>query len=62
MSPNRYLQNLRLRAARQFLRSPYLTIKEVAYMSGFKDPNYFTRFFRQAEAMSPGEWRKQQGL
>lgn len=62
LSPNRYIQKLRLRAARQHLRSPYLSIKEVAYLSGFSDPNYFSRHFRKEEGVSPREWRLRQGL
>lgn len=58
-SPHGFLQEVRLQAARDFLNDPYLNINEVAYRSGFRDPNYFIRVFRQAYGTAPGKWRTQ---
>lgn len=62
VSPNRYLQQVRLRVARDYLRNPYLNVSEVAYRCGFKDPNYFIRQFRREFGQSPGQWRQSPGV
>ncbi|TJW66683.1 MAG: helix-turn-helix transcriptional regulator, partial [Mesorhizobium sp.] len=33
-------------------------VEDIAYESGFNDPAYFSRFFRQAVGMAPVAWRK----
>ncbi len=56
-SPLEYVASTRMREARQRLRSPGLTIAEVAYAVGFQDSNYFSRSFKQHHGMSPREFR-----
>lgn len=46
-TPNQYLTQLRLRAARYFLSESAISIKEVAAKTGFTDPQYFTRAYRK---------------
>jgi AraC-like DNA-binding protein len=53
----------RLDAARRELTSPrrrHLTIAAIAGRWGFVDATHFSRRFRQAYGMSPGEWRHAQ--
>lgn len=57
-SPSAFLQGLRLRRARTLLRETNLPVQEVAWNSGFADPNYFARAFRRAGGQSPIEWRQ----
>jgi AraC-like DNA-binding protein len=57
LSPADYLQNLRIRRALTLLRESPLQIQEVAWRSGFADPNYFARAIRQRTGMSPKELR-----
>ena len=36
-----------------------LSIAEVAYGLGFKDPAYFSRFFKRNTGSAPGQWRRE---
>jgi Na+-driven multidrug efflux pump len=45
--------------AKEYLRSGYYTISEIAEKCGFEDPNYFTRFFKKHTGLTPGEAKKQ---
>lgn len=58
-SPMRYLTQLRVRQATGLLARSQLTIKEVAFMVGFRDQLYFSRVFRQETGQSPREFRRQ---
>ena len=40
------------------LCNPRLTVAEVAYQSGFQDPGYFTKKFRQQTGITPIAYRK----
>lgn len=55
-------EHLRLRrllaAKRQLLHSD-LTVSEIGYRLGFKDPSYFSRFFRRYERLTPAAFRAQ---
>ena len=53
-----YIQFKRLRRSRKLLLESTLTVREVAYASGFDDPNYFSRFFRRKTGMTPAEFRR----
>lgn len=61
-SPMRYLHDQRMQAARAALRTPYLSVKEVAAICGYPDVNHFVRTFRKAHGLPPGLWRKQQEI
>ncbi len=41
--------------AKYHLTHSSLSVKEIAHMVGFSDPNYFSYFFRKATLLSPGE-------
>jgi AraC-like DNA-binding protein len=45
------------RAARLFVANPAITIKDVASLIGFSDPNYFSKVFRRHYGASPTEFR-----
>lgn len=53
-----YLKNVRLNAACELLNSTNLSIKEICFSSGFRDPNYFSDSFRQRFGVSPREYRE----
>ncbi len=52
-----YINRLRLRNAIEALRTTNLSVKEIAAASGYRDPNYFARVFRQATQRSPIQYR-----
>jgi two-component system response regulator YesN len=35
------------------------SIKEICYMSGYSDPNYFSKLFKKHEGISPTDYQKQ---
>lgn len=56
-SPHHYLLLLRLREAAALLETGRLQVRKVAEMTGFEDPNYFSRCFRKHLGRRPGELR-----
>lgn len=58
ITPVQLILEERLKYSKQLLKENHeLSIKEVAYASGFNDPNYFSRMFRKTEGKSPSEFR-----
>jgi AraC-like DNA-binding protein/mannose-6-phosphate isomerase-like protein (cupin superfamily) len=54
-----YIQRIRIEGAILALDAGTLTISEIAYASGFSDPAYFTRVFKQHKGVTPQEFRLQ---
>jgi len=54
---NEYLTKQRIRRAQKLLLNPTLSVNEIAGLTGYDDPGYFTRRFRQQTGHSPREWR-----
>ena len=54
----KYLQQYRLQQAERLLRETNLPVSEVAVLSGFIDPNYFIRLFKQAYHYTPYRYRQ----
>ncbi|WP_455383530.1 response regulator transcription factor [Salinispira pacifica] len=48
-----YLTRYRVEQATTMLKETSLSIKEVAGLAGFQDPNYFSRIFRRYTGLSP---------
>ena len=58
-SPMQYLQDLRMQNAERLLRSTFLSVKEVAFVSGISDVSSFVREFKKRYGQTPGEFRDQ---
>jgi len=54
-----YMQRIRIDGAILALDAGTLTISEIAYASGFSEPAYFARVFKQHKGVSPQEFRTQ---
>lgn len=54
-----YIQRIRIEGAMLALETASLTISEIAYSSGFADPAYFARVFKQHKGVTPQEFRAQ---
>ncbi|TCP31757.1 AraC family two component transcriptional regulator [Scopulibacillus darangshiensis] len=54
-----YVTSVRIKRAKELLCYTRLSLKEIAYQVGYKDPNYFSRVFKKNEGMSPKEYRTQ---
>ena len=57
-SPIQYINKKKVERAQLLLFTTAKPIKEVAYMLGFSDQNYFTRLFRKLTDATPHEYRK----
>ncbi|ALG11205.1 transcriptional regulator GlxA family with amidase domain [Kibdelosporangium phytohabitans] len=56
-TPHRYLQRRRIERAMALLRSPAVTVTEVAEQVGFESLGTFSRTFRTIVGLSPTEYR-----
>jgi transcriptional regulator GlxA family with amidase domain len=55
MTPTDYLQTLRLRKARELLKTKHLTVKEVRAAVGIRSDSYFTHQFKRAYGIPPSQ-------
>jgi len=51
------LRHYRINKAKELLLASDLTIAEIAYRIGFKDPNYFSKSFLRENGQSPSRFR-----
>ena len=59
-TPREYLTYLRIEHAKRLLLNTGHSVAEVGWQSGYQDPAYFVRAFRQATGMPPGQYRATQ--
>lgn len=59
VSPSSYIKQLKLNKAVYLLLTTNLTIKEIAFQIGFKDPYHFSKDFKKAYDASPNNYRKE---
>lgn len=57
-TPQRYLQELRVKRAQMWLEATWRSVQEIAEASGYPDPATFRRMFRQVSGITPAEHRK----
>ncbi len=53
-----YLNNLRIRKAKEYLSDVSLKVYEIASLVGISDVSYFNRLFKETEGMTPLQYRK----
>jgi AraC-like DNA-binding protein len=53
-----YIQSLRLQLAKHLLRSGDKPIQEIAGVTGFADPFYFSRLFKKSAGITPTQYRE----
>ena len=58
ITPITYLNNFRMKKAKELLLHQEMLISEVAFACGFETPYYFTNAFKKHFGISPGVWRK----
>lgn len=56
--PINYMLSLRLQESKHLLRTTDFSLSYIALTSGFSSPSYFSQRFRQAEGMSPAQYRQ----
>ena len=59
ISPSQYITSVRLKKAKELMRSPFLTLEAIALESGFSSPQYFCRVFKKETGTTPYFFRKQ---
>ncbi|MBQ2741518.1 MAG: helix-turn-helix domain-containing protein [Oscillospiraceae bacterium] len=57
VSPAQYIISVRLKKAKELMRSPFLSLEECALQSGFSSLQYFCRVFKKATGTTPGSYR-----
>ena len=57
-----YLIDVRLSRAKELLAQGEFSIKQISFMVGYQDPNYFTWSFKKATGISPVKYRYFQNL
>ena len=62
ITPITYLNNFRMKKAKELLLQQEMLISEVAFACGFETPYYFTNAFKKHFGISPGIWRKNMTL
>lgn len=58
ISPNQYLQNLRIQKAKDLLINASLSFEQITYEVGFSNESSFRRLFKRETSLNPGEYRK----
>lgn len=58
ITPRAYLQQRRLMMAKHCLLSRDLSIKQIAYSLGFREPSHFCHWFRKYASVPPTQFRK----
>jgi AraC-like DNA-binding protein len=56
--PVEFVRDMRLQRARQYLDTGNTNISEVAYLSGFSSPKYFSTCFREKFHVTPSDYIK----
>lgn len=57
VSPKKYINGMKILKAKQYLCRFDLSVKEIAYMLGFKDEKYFMKLFKEYENLTPSTYR-----
>jgi transcriptional regulator GlxA family with amidase domain len=58
LTPQSYLQSLRVASAKDLLRHSNLAIGEIAWRVGLQDVSYFSQLFRRHSGVSPLNYRE----
>jgi len=58
ISPMKYLLDIRLHAAKEFLANTDMSITDIAGEVGYENPLTFSRVFKNSENISPTEYRR----
>jgi len=61
-TPSNFINTERLKKAVELLKVSDFTISDIAYDTGFNDPSYFARLFKDKIGISPSTFQKKHGL
>lgn len=57
MTLSKYVTNLRVRQAKQWLLETAETIHSISLMLGYQDEKYFSKLFKKVVGLTPFEYR-----
>ncbi|HET7732315.1 MAG TPA: helix-turn-helix transcriptional regulator [Paludibacter sp.] len=57
LSPIEFVRSVKLHLSIQLMSETELSIKEIAYSTGFNDPKYFSRCFKRQFGVTPKEYK-----
>jgi AraC-like DNA-binding protein len=57
-SPGKLIRAEKIKRARQLLADPTTSITTVAFRTGYKDPQYFSKIFKQETGLAPSDYRR----
>lgn len=60
LTPVDFIRDIRIKRAVQLIDSGEFNISQVAYMTGFNDPKYFSKCFKKQMGTSPTEYKDKQ--
>lgn len=55
---SKYRNLTRIKKAKELIESSHLSMTDIAIMVGFSNPQYFSTYFKEAEGMTPLEFKK----
>ena len=59
VAPIDFIRDMRIKRAGQLIESGEYNFSQVAYMTGFTDPKYFSKSFKKQMGMTPTEYKEQ---
>ena len=62
MTPNEYINRLRINQAKELLTNTDMSVFEIAEAVGFSDQNYFGRVFKKQTGTSPKKYIKENNM
>ncbi|WP_455585356.1 two-component regulator propeller domain-containing protein [Bacteroides sp.] len=60
LTPVDFIRDIRIKRAVQLIDSDRFNISQVAYMTGFNDPKYFSKCFKKQMGVTPTEYKDKQ--
>lgn len=57
-TPSEYMRAKRIKHAEELLHSRDFNISEIAYMVGFNNPRYFSKYFQETYGVTPSQYKK----
>ena len=60
LTPVDFIRDIRIKRAAQLIDSGEFNVSQVAYMTGFSDPKYFSKCFKKQMGVTPTEYKDKQ--
>ena len=61
LTPVDFVCEMRIKRAAQLIEKSEYSFSQIAYMTGFNDPNYFSRRFKKIMGVTPTEYKERKG-